>query len=329
MERGLSSNIPSLTEISSSMDLKELTRISTTRGYRNVLGIWLLIGFTMAIMIGLWHQSTAWTVVLLPVGIAVIATFQNALIQLMHEAAHGLLHPRRKLNCFGGLLLLGLPLGVPFFQWRADHLAHHRHLGTEKDPDWHYYQEPPSTRRELLRQLIIAGSGIIALMRLKSLLSNSLMLGFQATREGRNGWYLVEACCIYGTHVAGLTIICLLGRWHWVAFYLVLWVVPFITVERVIHQWRLWAEHGWVRANEGRSSNSCNDPLVEILAKTRSTIGNRLLRRIIGPFGINYHVEHHLFPGVPEYSLPSIHKILIRHPILRRRLQAADSYVRF
>lgn len=55
-----------------------------------------------------------------------------------HDAMHGSLAPGRpRLNTAVGQLALGLYAGFPFRELSVKHHAHHRHAGTERDPDFH------------------------------------------------------------------------------------------------------------------------------------------------------------------------------------------------
>jgi len=39
-------------------------------------------------------------------------------------------------------------------------------------------------------------------------------------------------------------------------------------------------------------------------------IGNALGRALLFPHHVNYHLEHHLYPAVPHYHLPQLHRLL-------------------
>ena len=59
---------------------------------------------------------------------------------------------------------------------------------------------------------------------------------------------------------------------------------------------RGWAEH--TRTDPGH-------PLTE----TRTITSTRFFSFL--NINLNYHLEHHLFPGVPWYNLPKVHRILL------------------
>ncbi len=72
-----------------------------------------------------------------------------------------------------------------------------------------------------------------------------------------------------------------------------LWIVPALVGQPVLRLYLL-AEH-----------TGC--PMVrEMLDNTRTTLTNAIVRRLA--WNMPYHVEHHLFPGVPFHALPAVHR---------------------
>jgi fatty acid desaturase len=58
-----------------------------------------------------------------------------------------------------------------------------------------------------------------------------------------------------------------------------------------------------------------SDP-TDPLANTRTTLANWLERIFLAPNRVNYHLEHHLFMGMPLYSLPKLHRLLRERGVL-------------
>ena len=48
------------------------------------------------------------------------------------------------------------------------------------------------------------------------------------------------------------------------------------------------------------------------LSSSRTILPTRLERFLIALHNVSYHLEHHLFPGVPFYNLPKLHKKLMK-----------------
>ncbi len=61
--------------------------------------------------------------------------------------------------------------------------------------------------------------------------------------------------------------------------------------------------------------------------QTRTTIHGLGSRLFLSPKNIAYHNEHHLYPGVPLYRLPELHRELMSSPVARENLQVTHSYL--
>jgi len=48
-----------------------------------------------------------------------------------------------------------------------------------------------------------------------------------------------------------------------------------------------------------------------LLTSTRTVKVNWLEQFFIAPHNVGYHLEHHLYPGVPFYHLPKLHELLM------------------
>jgi fatty acid desaturase len=47
------------------------------------------------------------------------------------------------------------------------------------------------------------------------------------------------------------------------------------------------------------------------LRNTRTTLTNGVMRMVLAPYWVNYHLEHHLFVYTPCWKLPAAHQMLI------------------
>src|SRR5688572_11059680 len=86
--------------------------------------------------------------------------------------------------------------------------------------------------------------------------------------------------------------------------YLVLWVLPLITVVQAILRLRAIAEHGATR--------DFSSPLTA----ARTNTGPAWLRWLVFPHHVNYHIEHHLYASVPHYNLPGLHREMASRGLL-------------
>src|SRR3546814_10136471 len=73
---------------------------------------------------------------------------------LMHDAAHGALHPNRKINNFLGQWLTGAAVGSDLIAYRTYHLQHHKYTQQPEDPDLSLSKPFPTTRASLWRKAL-------------------------------------------------------------------------------------------------------------------------------------------------------------------------------
>ena len=85
------------------------------------------------------------------------------------------------------------------------------------------------------------------------------------------------------------------GFWKLLLLY---WMVPLMTVFLAIRYIRNVAEHYAVEHES-------------VLSESRTVIAPFWELWLIAPWGLNYHLEHHLFPGVPCFRLAELHRLLM------------------
>ncbi|MDX2307426.1 MAG: fatty acid desaturase [Hyphomicrobium sp.] len=98
---------------------------------------------------------------------------------------------------------------------------------------------------------------------------------------------------VYGA----LTAIDLAGYGKAWAYYGLYWIVPLFTFFPVFMILREWLQHG--NADRGRYTNS------------RIFLTGPLFRYAVMPWGMDYHLPHHLVAGVPHYKLKRFHELLL------------------
>jgi fatty acid desaturase len=86
------------------------------------------------------------------------------------------------------------------------------------------------------------------------------------------------------------------GYW-WL--YPLLWLLPLLTWYQLVSRIRNIAEHAVVPDNDDPWRN------------TRTTLAGPLIRLVLAPYRVNYHLEHHLFPFAPCWRLPRLHRHLL------------------
>lgn len=99
------------------------------------------------------------------------------------------------------------------------------------------------------------------------------------------------------------------------AYYFLLWIVPLFTTFPLFMIVREWLQHG--NADRGRLTNS------RIILER-----NPLIRYAVYPWGMDYHLPHHLFASVPHYKLKELHDVLLRDPEYREKGLVVEGWVK-
>jgi hypothetical protein len=95
-------------------------------------------------------------------------------------------------------------------------------------------------------------------------------------------------------------------------YFALLWLVPVFTAFPLFMILRQWVQHG--NADRGRYTN------------TRVFLVGPLVRYAVFPFGMEYHLPHHLMASVPHYNLKRLHEILLRDPEYREKGVIVEGY---
>jgi fatty acid desaturase len=259
---------------------------------RSDLWGWWLVLFNWATIIVVFALAITWTNPLtLLATVILLGGRQLSLAVLMHEAGHKTLFRSPRLNEVIGQWLCAYPVLGDVDAYGASHREHHRHAGTENDPDLPNYRSYPvskaSFRRKLKRDLT-GQTGLILIRMLFGGQGRNLMLREgEKTNSERKG-LLVNLLMFSVMLAAGVG-----------AFYL-LWVLAYLFIYPLIARIRQVAEHGNVPDLYDL------DPRLN----TRTTYANPLERLLFCPNHVNYHLEHHLLASVPCHRLPELHRVL-------------------
>ncbi|HEV8715547.1 MAG TPA: fatty acid desaturase [Candidatus Binatia bacterium] len=95
-------------------------------------------------------------------------------------------------------------------------------------------------------------------------------------------------------------------------YFFLLWLVPLFTTFSFFMILRQLVQHG--NGDRGRLTN------------TRTFLVNPFIRYAVFPFGMDYHLPHHLFATVPHYRLPELHALLMRYPEYRGQGTVVEGY---
>jgi fatty acid desaturase len=271
---------------------QRLSARSSWKGVALVLHCWLMIGLAMAV-------GVTWPVTI-PFMIMLIGNRQLGLFILMHDAAHGLLHPDRRVNDRIGLWFCGAELNA----YRPYHLQHHRFVQQSEDPDLVLSAPFPVTRRSLQRKIIRDLTGQTFLKQRFGMLAAQLRSRNQASPLWTPVLAEVSRQRVFlFLNAVGFALFAAAGlAWAW----LVLWLLPMATWLPLVTRLRNIAEHALIEQNG-------TDPM----RHARTTLASWPARLFIAPYWVNYHCEHHLFTRIPCWNLPAAHRLLKQKGVIR------------
>ena len=276
--------------------VQSLTRRSAWRASAAVLHDFAVIAIAIAIALYWWPNPL---VVLLSV--IVVGTRQHALFVIAHDAAHYLLYERRWLNDAVGRACATVQ-GLSMCTYRVIHRLHHNNLYGELDPDTALHGGYPRGRSYLVKKLLKDLSGLTAWKTYAYFLGGAPALNtatnvavrpLDDTSEKLRTEARRDRNVVIAFHIVLVLSFALAG---YLVEYLVLWVLPLVTVVQAILRLRAIAEHG--------ATHDFSSPLTA----ARTNTGPAWLEWLIFPHHVNYHIEHHLYASVPHYNLRALHR---------------------
>lgn len=265
--------------------VKELSVLRPWHAIADIIGCWAAI-LAAVVLVG---RHPAWWTVL--IAFVVIGNRYYALFIVGHDAMHRRLFPNIKRNDFWADLLIFAPIGAITRLNNGNHLAHHLHLATPRDPD--RFKHCCFNKAESLSLLtFLAGLASVGHAFKAVFVTRGKAEHQKADPQSSSassytfrdfvllaGWFLAGA--------GGLT--WFVGWWG----YPVLWLFPVYSFMYLADNFRSFAEH--------------SHPEPDSLADRHRLItylSNPMERMLVAPNHMNYHAAHHLWPSIPYYNLP-------------------------
>lgn len=281
---------------------RELSQIDTWRAIAAIVGtVSTLIGTIVIALL-------AWNPIIVVIAIIIIGIRQHALIVLAHDATHYRLLKPRWLNDLIGRMC-GMVSGVSMCTYRVIHRLHHNHLYQDQDPDIPLHGGYPRGRTYLAKKLLRDLCGFTAWKTYAYFFGatsinttnnqSSRPLDDTSSRlrqSARHDRYLVA-----GFHLTALVAALTIGH---SLEYLLLWVLPLATVVPALLRLRAVCEHGAVI------------DFTSPLGAARTNLSPIWLQWVLFPHHVNYHLEHHIYPAIPHYNLPSCHREMAKLGVL-------------
>ena len=271
----------------------QLSEIRQKSDMRNIIALLFDWGM-MALGISLFYLFPNFLTFL--ISTVIIGSRQFALAVLAHDGAHHLLFKNAKINDFVSQWFCAYPVFQDNRVYRPYHLKHHRFTETENDPDISLSAPFPITKKSFARKVIRDLSGITGYNRYSSVVKGILKTEASST--------MTKITKIWdksrGFLITNSVIFLLISYFsHWSLFFM-LWWFPAFTYYSLIIRIRNIAEH-------------CVTPGNTEFDNTRTTRASYLIRFLLAPHRVNFHLEHHLFMVCPWYNLPKAHSMMIEN----------------
>lgn len=260
----------------------------------------LWLAFDWAVILGAaWSSIYSQNTFIYLLSVAVIAGRQHALLVIMHEASHYRISKHKGFNDFISDIFAAYPLLFVTSFYRQHHLAHHKYLNTDQDPDW--------VRKIKSDEWIFPKTHAqMAQIMLKQCLRSPLdwlMISYIVTKTGGFKkplfWFGLLGAVTY------------LNAWTEFSLF---WLVPMFTVFPVFQRIRSISEHFGL-------------PNTHELNSSRNVVSSIYESAFFSPHDSNYHLLHHIFPSVPHYNLKNFDQELLRNEFYRKIAHRNSSFL--
>lgn len=272
----------------------------------NIMGaLYVLKDYTVIIGLALLTEQVSWW--LYPLAVLFIGAHQRGLTTIAHDAAHRTLARNTTLNYLIGIIFAAYPLFQRHWAYRVSHVyLHHPHLGNpEKDPDLKFFLRSGvygvcHPIRYFLKIVVFPILGGATFDYLSYLWTNRFKVSATAETKMDRSAVLIDKVgffVFWGVVLAG-------SAWLGLLSELVLfWIVPYLTTFQILGWFIEIAEH----------SPMCETETTSVYL-TRNRKGNWIERLLLGVNLDEYHLEHHLSPGIPFWLLRKAQKIRMQDP---------------
>lgn len=289
------------------LEVKEMSKL---RPWKSVLAL----VFDWAVVVGaiilceMWFNPLSYLL-----AATIIAGRQHALLVLAHDAAHFRISSHSLINDFMSDFFAAIPAFFDTKMYRLHHAKHHRFLNTDNDPDWSRKRGRPEWQFPISKMFIlktypkfIIFNGAAEWMTLSLFFSGILPLN--TIFKGDQRKQFLKRVVYFGIAAAIFTY---MGVWKEFFMY---WVVPLLFVFPSFQRVRSVAEHFGLKCDHELNSSR------NVLAPWYETM-------FFAPHSVNYHLTHHIFPGVPFYNLKRLNKLMMTDTEYRKLAHQNLSYV--
>lgn len=234
-------------------------------------------------------MPTALQVLLIPVCIVIAGMGMFYVTTLSHEGFHGCLNRNRQVSMWMGMLVSSAIPGYVCVGYTLIHWPHHVYTNTERDPDFATYSQYRS---------FLARVGLGPMRSAKFFFKNTIRLIFRPESvcfahypllpHVARRYAILNLALVAGFLVAHIQC----AIWQPVAY---LFVVALPMLGATCYLGMVpYIDHAGTNLTTGLNARDYTSRVFTFLL-----------------MGTNYHREHHLYPGVPSYKLPALHRFLL------------------
>jgi fatty acid desaturase len=267
------------------------------------------VGAFFAIWVGFFWLGNSWFQLILAAGLGVIVTQFGF---LGHDAAHRQMFSSPAWNAWTARILAGAFAGLSFAWWRTKHNRHHKGPNLEGyDPDIGpgaiaFTPGIAEGRRSGIAGWFVKRQGwlFFPLLTLEGLNLHAESIRAASDKQSGQPWRRLELFLVV-TRVAAYVAILLtflpLGK-----------ALAFLAVQMAVFGFCLGAS--FAPAHKGMPiipSEMKLDFLRRQVMVSRNVRGNPVLDWAMG--GLNYQIEHHLFPSMPRCNLKKARPLVREH----------------
>jgi fatty acid desaturase len=259
----------------------DLARLTTFRMLPNLTKLPLFVGLMIVLTWVAW-TSNSWVVTWS--AYVALGYLWMSIVTFMHDATHSLFCKSQTLSWAFGITAM-LPIFASFVAFKEDHLEHHRHNRSPRDPDAFTMGKRGVLDFVLFYAYMLIGA-VLSFVHFNIL--------YPISRFNRRLW----AIHLFETALKVLVywLVLSYAERHGVltkALEVWLWPVFFFSL---LNSMRFIAEHYGTPWDSGQ------------MAGTRTVTSNPVHSFFWN--NINWHIGHHVYPGVPWYNLVELHGLL-------------------
>jgi fatty acid desaturase len=239
---------------------------------------------------------------------------QYALFIMGHDGAHWCLHTNHKINDWLSRWFILGPMFMSLEDGRRNHLEHHKTLGTAADPDryLHSLSNKNSVSAFLLfcSGLATFGKTVRKVTTVRQPAKDVSAQSAEDSTEKDNSAFLLFIkqripILVAQPPIIALFWFCQIPLW----LYPLLWIAPIYFGVFLPDEIRAFCDH---------AIPSVPDEAVDV-NRLVSFEPTWLEAMVYSPYNMNYHAEHHIWPGVPYYNRPQVYQFLKSHPAVTYR----------